>query len=764
MVITLASSGTSVAWAEPDPTSPLNRSTVATSEPVAPVVSGIIPARGPLVGKTVVTVTGTGFTGASKVLFGDKPGSQVTVVSDTKLTVVAPPGWTTVDVRVFTKTGTSAVSAAAKYRYVAPPRVVRVYPDAARIGKTVRVVIAGANFVDVTKVMFGNSTGKDIRVTSENQIIVTAPARYKPGTVDVQVITEHGISAANTAAQFSAIPAPWLSWLSPASGPAAGGNTITIYGSSFVKPFWVSFGGKAGTNMKVLSDKKMTVTVPAGKPGTTVNVAVVTPYGYTTNHRNTHYTYKAATTPAPTITSVAPTTGPATGGTTLTITGTNLTGTSKVTVGGSPATNIKVVSATTVTALTPAHTAGPVDITLTTPAGTTTTTKAFTYAACTPTVINITVPITEDTTWQPSDCGTVYYVAGWLAIKKKATLTVAAGTVVKFNDNASATVDGSLIVNGTTAKPVTFTSIHDDTIGGDTNNNGNATTPKPGNWSGIYVGEIRTEVNGVPVDEMAGYTGAVLRVNALVQSYSGGIQSRPGNQNPDYPRATVRVTNSHLSHNSGGYAGGSIAVFDHSAPGVPGEITITGNTLESSGGIFVDSPGAADGSWPVVVRDNKVTGDEDDSPAIFVRGERLQPSQYAANIATGNRVNAIGIGGTLVEDWTIPTTGLPFIVEDLKVAKGVTLTAPAGSVLKFRQYATHIREWTDAYVEVEGSLVANGPASNPAIFTSLRDDTIGGDTNGDGNATTPAVGDWKGVSVLAGGTINAPSLVIRYAP
>src|SRR5262249_20125973 len=85
---------------------------------------------------------------------------------------------------------------------------------------------------------------------------------------------------------------------------------------------------------------------------------------------------------APTVTSVTPSAGVTTGGTAVTITGTNFQNGATVTFGGTMATNVAFVDSNTLTATTPAHAAGTVDVTVTNPdTGVGTGTGVFTYAA-----------------------------------------------------------------------------------------------------------------------------------------------------------------------------------------------------------------------------------------------------------------------------------------------------------------------------------------------------------------------------------------------
>ncbi len=98
-------------------------------QPAVPVVTGLDPLVGATAGGTSVTVSGSGFTGATAVAFGSAPGSEVVVVSDSEITVTSPPGFAgSVFVRVTAPSGTSAESPGAVFTYEA------VAPDLAPIG------------------------------------------------------------------------------------------------------------------------------------------------------------------------------------------------------------------------------------------------------------------------------------------------------------------------------------------------------------------------------------------------------------------------------------------------------------------------------------------------------------------------------------------------------------------------------------------------------------------------------------------------------
>jgi hypothetical protein len=144
------------------------------------------------------------------------------------------------------------------------------------------------------------------------------------------------------------------------------------WGTNLIGATVVAIGGFGATGVTVVNATTITATTPAHAAGS-VDVVVTTPGG--TGTGTGIYSYVTA----PTVTGISPTGGAIAGGTAVTISGTNLTGATVVTIGGVAATGVTVLNATTITATTPAHAAGSVDVVVTTPAGTGTASDIYTY-------------------------------------------------------------------------------------------------------------------------------------------------------------------------------------------------------------------------------------------------------------------------------------------------------------------------------------------------------------------------------------------------
>ncbi|MGW9075701.1 IPT/TIG domain-containing protein [Streptomyces kronopolitis] len=322
-----------------------------------PAVLSVSPTSGATGGGTVVTVNGTGFTGATAVRFGATQGTTVTVVSDTQITVTSPPGTGTVQVTVTTPAGTSNQFVTFGYTATPAPVLSALSPNTGPASGGTVVTLSGTGFTGATAVRFG-SVAASFTVVSSTQIAATAPAGS--GTAQVTVTTPGGTSN-GLPYTYTAVSAPVLSSVSPNTGPAAGGTVVTLSGTGLAGATAVRFGS-VSASFTVVSSTQITAVAPAGTG--TVQVTVTTPGG-TSN--GVAFTYTSVAAPA--LSSVSPNSGPAAGGTAVTLTGSGLTNASAVRFGSTPATSFTVVSDTVITAVAPAGT-GTVQVTVTTPGGT----------------------------------------------------------------------------------------------------------------------------------------------------------------------------------------------------------------------------------------------------------------------------------------------------------------------------------------------------------------------------------------------------------
>ena len=249
-------------------------------------VTGLSPTSGPTAGGTLVTITGTNFSGVTFVKFGGTAATLFTVSSATSITAVAPArGAGSVHVRVTTSAGTSVTSAADRYTYVSPPIVRTVRPASGPTAGGTRVAITGSNFSGATAVRFGASVATLFTVNSSTSITAVAPAGTL-GSVDITVTTSAGTSA-NSAADrytytYSGVAA--VTGLSPNGGPTTGGTLVTITGANFSGATAVSFGATAATLFTVDSATSIRAVAPAGAAGS-VDVRVTNPAGTTPPRR-----------------------------------------------------------------------------------------------------------------------------------------------------------------------------------------------------------------------------------------------------------------------------------------------------------------------------------------------------------------------------------------------------------------------------------------------------------------------------------------------
>src|SRR5262245_19288216 len=134
-------------------------------------------------------------------------------------------------------------------------------------------------------------------------------------------------------------------------------------------------------------------------------------------------------------------------------------------------------------------------------------------------------------------------------------------------------------------------------------------------------------------------------------------------------------------------------------------------------------------------------------PAVALAGsERL-----GRGLSNGTHIGTT----TYTQNTTWTTGGSPYVLDgNVTVASGVTLTINPGVVVKLNGL---LRELT-----VNGTLTAVGALGNEIVFTSIKDDTVGGDSNGDGGATSPAAGDWYRLRVTAGTASEFRHVKVRY--
>jgi hypothetical protein len=347
-----------------------------------PNITGVSPGRGPGGGGTSVTITGSDFSAATAVAFGATSATSFKVNSSSSITAVSPEGTGTMDVTVTDPEATSSVGPADRFEYVPAPTVTSVSPAGGPEAGGTEVTIAGTNLDEVTAVDFGLSPASFFL---NNEGTITAISPVGGGVVDITVTGFGGTSLTSFADQFSYEPPPSIAAISPETGPARGGTSVTITGANLAGVTAVDFGSVSATGVIVNSPSSITATAPNGTPGATVDVTVTSLGGTSPTSTADHFRYVANEMLL--VSKVSPDTGALIGGTLVTIGGNAFVGATAVDFGSTAATSFTVVGQHTIKAVAPPG-AGAVDVTVTTPEGTSSTSSAdqFAYVASPPTV------------------------------------------------------------------------------------------------------------------------------------------------------------------------------------------------------------------------------------------------------------------------------------------------------------------------------------------------------------------------------------------
>ena len=234
-----------------------------------PTITAIAPSSGSTAGGTAVTITGTGFTGATQVLFGTVPATSLTVISDTQITAIAPAeSAASHNVFVVTPSGTSGAVSADLFTYKAPvrPSITSIAPASGSTSGGTAVTITGTGFTGATQVLFGTVAGTTLTVLSDTQITVVSPAEAA-GSHNVYVTAPGGTSPAVAADLFTfkpSTPIAVVSGIAPSSGSTGGGTAVTITGTGFTGATQVLFGTVPATSLTVISDTQITAIAPGG--------------------------------------------------------------------------------------------------------------------------------------------------------------------------------------------------------------------------------------------------------------------------------------------------------------------------------------------------------------------------------------------------------------------------------------------------------------------------------------------------------------------
>jgi hypothetical protein len=299
------------------------------------------------------------------------------------------------------------------------------------------------------------------------------------------------------------------------------------------------------------------------------------------------------------------------------------------------------------------------------------------------------------------------YVVWTIEVSDYGRLELEPGVEMKFvgdtlqRGTGTFIIDGTLEAIGTADAPIAFTSFWDDSVGGDSD--GTSLPALAGDWIGFVVNP-----------------GANVALDHTIVRYGGA-----NGTNLSVSGASLQLTNSEITYSAD--------------RGLGIEIKGTGQPITVKNNPFINNTGYAATVWA-----------NTSSPVTF---------NFEGNEGWGNGVNGILLDAALDTLAVKPNPGLPYVIQSVSVASGRTVTVNPGVVFKGDQE----HSGGGSLFSVDGVLRVQGTASDRVYFTSLHDDSVGGDTLSDGGSNQPAAGNWRGINLSSSGEADLSYTTLRYA-
>ena len=348
----------------------------------APAVVKVTPGSGSTSGGTAVAIAGNNFQSGAKVDFGPNLAALVQWIDANTLQATSPPGSGVVNIAVTNPDGQQGTLSNA-FTFISPaPAVLKVTPGSGPASGGTGVTIAGSNFQSGAKVYFGPNLAALVQWIDANTLQATSPPGS--GVVSITVTNPDGQQATLAHAFTFISPAPAVAKVTPGSGPASGATPVTIAGNNFQSGARVYFGPNLAALVQWIDANTLRATSPPGSG--VVSITVTNPDGQQATLANA-FTFIS---PAPAILKVTPGSGPASGGTVVTIAGSSFQSGATVYFGANLAALVQWIDGNTLLATSPPG-GGVVNIAVTNPDGQQATlANAFTFIAPAPAVLKVT--------------------------------------------------------------------------------------------------------------------------------------------------------------------------------------------------------------------------------------------------------------------------------------------------------------------------------------------------------------------------------------